>query len=263
MNILSLITSHWNTLEEFAFKASGPFGLDNWLKESNRLFSPIVNIIACGTWSDPGVARKHWGTEMGIQIINSGTEYYGPYDVIWSHYALAAHMAGFYHALNRNDWDLLVQIDNDMLIGDVDFDSLLREFLSRPEEVLSPAWCGCWPGGPFWAWKREGLSRFVNWRTRANFIDPDSRVQYQRKLERPHLSEEEMFHVMKGRWWNPWPNIPSCRQDFGQNPDANLLNETVMSWPFVRLPHPDVIGRYMREQSAKTKPVISGEGASR
>lgn len=246
-----MITSHWNTPEEFHHRIVGPYGLQAWIQRSEYLFSPDVHIIACGTWSDPEFAHKAWPADYGVwvEVVNSGTEWYGAYDVLWKHYALAATVAGFYFCLNIPDWDLVVHLDNDVLVGDVNFDSLLREFMKRPQEVLSPAWAGC-PGGPFFAWKRAGLSRFVNYRARSNFYEQPIRPV-------PPMAEMEYGKVMAGRWWNPWPHLPSCRQDHPQEPLAAHLNEQVMSWPFVRLPHPDIVDKYLLSEGMKTKPVLT------
>lgn len=243
--------SHWDNPEECVQRCIGIFGLDLWLARIGYLFDPVCVIVACGTYSDPIYASS---PVASVKIINAGIKRTFPHDCRWWNYSLCAWQAGLAYAMDQSDWDLLVVLDTDCLVGAVDFDMLLRDFMKRPDEVLSPAWCGCWIGGPFLAFKRHGISRWLNSRLRANLISPNSGPE-------PMLPEEEMTRIFEGRWWNPWPQINSCRQDYGEEAEAQNTNGQAMTWPFLRKPHPAIIDRYIAEQSSAALPVTLTETA--
>lgn len=248
MRILNFTMSHFDTPEDCVSRCEGPFGLNAWLDLTTRLFSPVDSFIACGTWSDPMFL---YGRLAKVHIVNAGIERTHPHGCQFWNYSLCSWQAAFTYALGRHDWDLLVILDTDCLVGAVDFDSLFREFMDRSEEVLSPSWCGCWIGGPLCAFKRSGVSRWLNGRLRPNLIHPDS------KGPAPMLPEEEMTRIYDGRWMNPWPHIDGMRQDYGEQAEAENTNEQAMTWPFVRKPHPAIIERYLTEKSPGATPVKS------
>lgn len=244
MRILAFTMSFWHD-EQLAMElSSGLFGLPATQERVMRLLKPVEWVLVSGTYSNPA-----FNPCPGTRLIQGGAAYDRPYDVIWWNYSGCAFTAMYAHALDRDDWDLLVEFDNDMLVGAVDFNALLTEFLQRPEEFLSPDWHGR-PGGSFCAMKRPAVARFLHQRRRANLIERESPEQPQ-----PILIEDEQGIIFKGRWWNPWPELPSLRQDFGQNADAQALNEQALQWPFVRLPHPDLVELYLQQQSPQAVPV--------
>jgi hypothetical protein len=232
MRIIAFTLSYWNTREDACRLAEDEsyFGLRAWYGRTHRLLYPEHMFIASGTWSEPS-----WCPLPALEVVNAGvfpTDQ--PHDPVKWNYAGPAFTAALAHACNRSNWDLLVLLDTDTLVGAVDFDSLLREFLSRPEEVLGLSWDGTL--GMTLAWKPAGAARYLHQRRRANLIDWPGEAM---------LLEEEFSVIHEGRWWNPWPHLATVRQDHGHKPEAHLLNEAAMSWPFVRLPHPDIVKPYL------------------
>lgn len=243
MRIVAYAMSYWSTQEEFDQRYEGLFGLKQWYSNVQKYLKPIHCFICCGTFSPP----EHSRFGQLVTVVNAGAEPEGGYDVLYKNYSLCTFMAAFYHALNGRDWDLLCVLDTDTLIGAVDFDSVLREFMQRPEIHLSQRWYD-FPGGSFQAWKREGANRYVNYRQRSNFVDD--------RNSKPITQEQECGNIFAGKWWNPWPDIKTMRQDHGENADSEKMNEEAMTWPMVRKPHPAIIERYLSEQTVKAKPVI-------
>lgn len=201
-------------------------------------FKPRKFFLASGTWSEP-----NWSPlNMRVPVINSGIVLTKPYEARRWAYAGCALTAALGYALSSDDWNLLVTLDTDVLVGAVDFDSILREFLSRPEELVGLKWQGNL--GMILAWKRSGAARWMNQRKRANLVEDDE--------PEPMWMEEEFEAIHRGRWWNPWPHIESTRQDGNAG-----LNEQALTWPFVRCPHASIIEQYTREQTSLAKPVQS------
>lgn len=236
--------SSWDNQSECDAKIEGQFGLATWLQISELLFRPVGSFIACGTWSDPKYCYM-----PRVEVINAGIERTHQHECRYWNYSLCSWQAAFTYAMGRYDWDLCVILDTDCLVGAVNFDALFREFMARPEEILTGAWCGVWPGGPLCAFKRSGVSRWLNGRLRANLIHPNTRGP------EPMLPEEEMARIFEGRWWNPWANIEGMRQDYGEQAEAQDTNEQAMTWPMVRKPHPSIISRYLTENTSRAIPL--------
>lgn len=224
----------WNTRQEA--ERLGPT-LQATMDRVEHYFSPRRFFLASGTWSEP-----NWSPlPMRVPVINSGASLTKPYEPRRWCYAACALTAAMAYALADSEWNLLVTLDTDVLVGAVDFDAILREFLDRPEELVGSAWQGHM-GMPL-AWKREGAARWQHQRRRANLIEdnePD-----------PLWIEEEYDVIYKGRWWNPWPHIKTTRQE-GDEP----LNPDAVTWPFVRGLRPSQEAAFAT-QTALAKPVRS------
>jgi len=211
------------------------FGLKAWHGRVEYLFKPIHSFIACGTQSDPEFSPL--GPE--VAIVNAGIPVGESYDYRRRQYWMAAFTAASAYALNRNDWDLLVLLDTDALVGNVNFKQLFDEFIERGEVALSPNWAGT-PGGPLLAFKRMGVVRYLHQRTQSNCVASESSPDMA-------FGEDELKIVYNGIWWNPWPHIENVRQDYSVNPnDPNPMG--FLHCPFIRQPHPDVVDEYLKTQ---------------
>jgi hypothetical protein len=238
--------SYWSNADQATAMGDGMFGLRLWHDRVKFYFSPTHCFVACGTWSDPTLSPL----PSPVAVVNAGVSIGAPYDVHYNQLSLCALTAAMAYALNhRDEWDLLVCLDTDALVGAVDFDALLREFLSRDETLLSPSW---WDGvgGPLLVWKHEGAVRLLHRRLRANLIDPPADAN----APKPLLPEEELAAIYKGTWWQPWPQHRTLRQDHG-GVDPFRDNAAVLTWPFVRFPDPAIVDEYTRTQTALAKPV--------
>lgn len=243
MRFISFLTSHWNNPGEFLLKWKGEFGIEAWCDKSDDLFPECRKVIACGTWSEsidalPLVAAN-------CEVFNAGIVSKIPYDIFYWQYCGAAATAGFVHCLNRRGWDMLVWLDNDCLVGSVDFDALLREFWERPELMMSCGWHGM-PGGPFMAWKREALERVAYANPYPSLI-----LDRTKPLPKETLLEGKWGELFRGAWWNPWPDIVTMRMDYPGKPARETDFNEAMKWPFVRQPAPHFVGPYRRAHQPK------------
>jgi len=219
--------------------------LNKWLDAVQYYYQPRHTFLASGTWSEPTQSPlPKW-----VPIINGGVTKDRPYDAVWWNYSSTALTAAFSYVLNRRDWDLLVLHDADVLVGAVDFDSLLREFMSRPETFLCSDWHGRPSGGSPLVWKPYAAAKWLNQRRRANLIEHTAGIPT------PMLVEDEMGIIHEGEWWNPWPNIPTMRQDFGCTSKIPEREPLEKAWPFVRMPNPAIIEEYTRTQTSLAKGV--------
>ncbi len=238
-------TSWWDGPEQAAALSAGTFGLLAWQGRVQHYLSPTHTFIACGTWSNPTLNPLH-----RVPTINAGIPQGTPYDIYYNHLWLCAVSAAAAYALNhRESWDLLVLLDTDALIGAVDFDALLREFMARSEVMLAQAW-GSAIGGPLYVWKPEGILRLLHCRHRPNLLPVTDK-----KAPKPPTAEEELLAVFRDAWWNPWPQHSTMRQDHGLKVCVRD-NAAVLKWPMVRLPDPAIIDEYTRTQTSQAKPLI-------
>jgi hypothetical protein len=233
----------------------GRFGLREWHRNQLAWFDPAIAFIACGTWSEPAYCP------LPIPVINSGAEPTKPAVLPWN-YSSCAFSAACYHLLNTKDWDLAVHITDDMLVGPIDWQALLTEFMERPEEILATRWYTRmdWP----LAMKRNAVIRFAHQRCRTNLL-------YFPFSEDAYLEEEMMAlwggcmkpligafvypECAENRWWCPWPDIPTIRQDHGINGSPHPPDDEAMNWPIVRLPTPTLIPRYEAQWKGWPKPL--------
>lgn len=178
-----------------------------------------------------------------VPVINSGVEWCGSYDYGRRHYWKCASSAALAYAINRKDWDLLACVDCSVLFGDINLDTILREFIRLPALIMAPGWWG-YPGGPF-ILKREGAVRLAHYRKTPNMLDDDEPVpggEYK-------YCEMETLKIVHGRWYNPWPNNP-CVLHQGQ-PEA-------INWPVIADIKDEEFKRlYFETQCPKTKPVLT------
>lgn len=241
MRIILFTTTHWND----SASAKRPdivdplFGLRAWLDRGTFLFRPIRTFLACGTWSDPAFNP----VSDGAYVVNSGIPCGLPYDVFRNQYWMAACTAAMAHVLDRDDWDFVVFLDTDCLVGAVDFPRLFAKFAGRPEVLISNAWGDC-PGGPLLVFKRAGCLRFLHYRTQGNMAAA-------RDLK---LGEVEMKDVYEGVWWNPWPGV-NVRQDYPSNPANSVNPMAFFDSPFIRQPHPAVIQPFLARQWPRAVPL--------
>lgn len=230
MRIICACTTNWNSAEHAQQIAPA---ILKWCDNCDKLFLPQAKWLCCGSYSNP-----EWNPSNGrAETVNSGALSTRPYDVFFWHYALCAYSAGGWKANFTPDWDLLVWLELDVLIGTNDFDYLLREFLRRPNFVLTPAWYTL-PDGSFFVWKHEAVERYCHHRRRANIVDDG--------LPRPMIGEEEWLHIFQSKWWNPWPDIPSVRWSGGCD---------YMKMPFVQRYPQEIVQEY--EAAAQPKPVLA------
>jgi hypothetical protein len=219
----------------------GYFSLRRTFDLMEKWFSPVGKIVACGTWSEPSYSTL--GPD--VTIVNAGLEIAGWQGI--SEYAKSAFSAVCAALLNRRDWDLAVFLTEDMLVGAIDWNSLLREFIARPETVLVTKW-GHWLDWP-WVMKRPAVSRFMHNRLRADLVASD----------RPedHYLETELISLYGDSLWQPWPHVSNIRRDFQVMNGPNVNDEETFTWPFVRLPNPAYIQPYVERCTSKAKPVLS------
>ena len=249
MRIICFTTSWWSSPEESQSKRHGLFGLHACRDRALTYFSPIEFFVACGTFSD----AKWSPFDATVPIINAGVVLDRPYEPIWWNYAGCALTAACAYLANRNDWDLAVCLDTDTLLGNVDWDGVLREFLQRPEELLADDWYG--RPGYVVAWKPAGVSRYLHQRLRANLIEKPEGDD----VPLPILLEDEFGLMFAGKIWNVWPHLKTTRQDAGQESEQYVeRREPIdMAWPFVRLPHETIVKEYLGTQTSQAKPVLA------
>lgn len=228
MNILGWTLEYWKD-EQHAKRYEGQWcSLAEWKRRMEYFFNPIDLFIASGTWSEPVFCP------IPVRVVNAGAPNDKPYDYFCNHYGCCAFSAGLFYALDRNDWDYLVVLDTDALVGAVNFPELFHEFAERPQTVMAPGW-NKGIGGPFMAWKRAGASKLAHQRLYPNISEK----------KRPMIWENECREIYGEDWWNPWPqhNTLDMRHDSGANP-------ILQDWPFVSRPKPEFIKEYLKVKTS-------------
>lgn len=245
MRIWAWTMTYWNDAADAQGKFEEWLGLRTWHERVQLYFRPTHCFVACGTWSEPRYSRL----PSEVAVVNAGVPRGTPYDVYYTQLSGCAFTTAMAYALNRSDeWDMLVFLDTDTLVGAVDFGALLNEFASRSEVLLAQSWWGG-IGGPFYVWKHAGAVRLLHGAHRANFIERPANP----KADKPMLMEHNLAATFKGVVWLPWPQ-ETMRQDFGLT-DPFADTAAVMTWPFVSRPDPAIQAEYERTQTVLAKPV--------
>lgn len=230
MRILAWTLSYWHDAKHARRFENQWCSHEAWLKRVVHFFHPIDTFIACGSWSNPA-----FNPIKSSIVVNAGVPFDRPYDFLVWHYGACAFSAAMAYALNRNDWDYLLCLDTDALIGAVDFPPLFEDFSKRFETILAPGWHGG-VGGPFMLWKRAGVVRLAHHR-----ICPDLG-------NRSMIWEAECAQIYKGgHWWNPWPEFVTLT-DGSKDPVAE-------HWPFVSRPLSHFVEPYLRTQTSRAVPL--------
>lgn len=214
-------------------------GYRSWYDRVQRCFKPVGCFIASGSWSNPAFSPVPEAV-----TVNAGVDWTKPFIYNRTNYSCMAVTAAMAFALNVvTDWDYLILVETDCLIGAIDIPALLAEFAERPQLVLSPSWAGA-IGGPMVIWKPEGALRMLHHRPYVSFVDDD-----EPNIE--ELPETQWQRIMRGGtyWWNPWPNQHTVRQEYCEGEGCS--NVDVMNWPVVARPHPDVVQPYIAQHLAK------------
>lgn len=235
MRILTACLGYWHDREMSNYNTRHPaYRLPAWESRMRKCFSPVGLFIASGTFSDPV-----FNPIPEAVVVNAGALFDKPYEGNYRHYGKCAFTAGLAYALNRQDWDLLVWMDTDGLFGDINLDTLLMEFAERGEILLAPGWHS-YPGGPMTVMKRDGASRMLHYRQTSNLRDSDEGVQI--------IWEKELAYIFRnGRWWNPWPQFLTCRNDGTGGRHI---------WPMVACLPDEEVDAYLADQGTKTKPLL-------
>lgn len=258
MRIICGCTSYWNSIAEFEARYNGVwiqeidprtgnvqhtlnpayngrFGLHTWREQMLRLFKPQQLVIACGTWSPP-----EFCSVPDVTVINGGAELDRPHTNGWQYMgcALTSLMA---YVCNRRDWDVLLLLEPDVLLGAVDWPAVLGEFLNRPEEVFGVRWYDRFCD--FIGWKRAAAIRYLHQRIRPNLSEDESLMWL----------DDELHQMFSGRSWNPWPEVKNTRQDHFHEASPRVPNEEAMRLPMIRMPDPAIVEAYDRECSSLAK----------
>jgi len=215
-------------------------GLVAWKERAERLFSPIGLFASSGTYSDPA-----FNPIPDVPVINAGVEWDSEFSGHRRHYGKAAFTAGFAFAANRGtEWDILIHYDHDAFIGDINLDSLIREFWDRPEILCCSQTCGN-PEGPLTLMKHSAVCRLLHYRQYPNLHDPEEEIT--------PVWDQEMGYIFRGgRWWNPWPDFKDPIH-IGRDHDQYGWNE-MLTWPMVVKPTEAFARIYTEVNSCKTKP---------
>lgn len=233
MRILGWTMEYWND-EAHSRRFDGKWNsLVEWSKRMRHFFNPVDIFVASGTWSDPRFCP------INVRVVNAGAPHDKPYDYHCNHYACCAFSAALFYALDRNDWDFLVVLDTDAWVGEVNFPALFTEFSQRPQTMIAPGWNGG-VGGPFMAWKRQGVIKAAHSRLYPNLTSKP----------RPVIFEMELRDMFGSDWWNPWPqhNTLDMAHDSGANP-------IYQDWPFVSHPHDQFRAEYLAKKTSKAVPI--------
>lgn len=229
-NVLVFGVGHWDN-EEHAKKQASDF--NEWYTRVQAYLGQPPTFIACGTKSDPALCPL-----FDIDIAQINLTKSRRYSRDWSYYRVGF-LTGLWHALLRNNWDILIHCQVRTLLGE-DQTSKIDEFRARDEVLCAPSWrsvAGEFIETGFMMMKREAVLRYVT-----------------RPL-RPCLSDNEAINVelealnlFTYDWWNAWPEIISTRKRDFNYPNPNGL--TVNMQNFLKLPM-IAINRHCSEEEKK------------
>lgn len=218
MTICGFTTSYWRDAAHATEKQAG---LERWCRRMKFWFEPKKLFIA--TAADSSLCP----VSSQVTIINSGTQQTKGYDPISWCYYLCDLEAMLRASLEIYEWDFLIELETDWVVRDMNRHVLLTQFMWKDELICCPAWMGACENS-FIVWKRAGVHKFLANRKRPNLSDTPLTM----------TAESELKEIFGDEWWNPWPGIPTMRQEYNVGHNQFIEDDVARTWPLVGRPSP-------------------------
>jgi len=179
--------------------------------------------IATGTYSNPKEAP------LNVPIIQNGITKTRPYSKNWNYFR-NGFMTGCWHSILNMEFDVLFHVQCRTLLG-ADMMSNLHRFMDSSKQIMAPRYVsktreiensievGCM------AMKSDAVRLFTSFGFRPS-LSPSAQVN----------CETEALELFKDSWYNPYPEINSCRKresSFGKDGEDDLSKEEFMKLPLI------------------------------
>jgi len=169
-------------------------------------------------------------TTLSLPVISAHIPDSKPYHCKdWS-YGVAAGHVGLHYAMQQ-PFDLCIIFATDAILG-VPLQDIAEEFMTRSEIAAGPLWHGS-PDTHLILLKKQGV------------IDMLYSIPFTPLGANRIYFEHALSIAFHGRWWNPWPEIKTVRQEYN-TPELyqGTDEEIIKSWPILAKASPELIRAY-------------------
>ena len=181
----------------------------------------------------------------GFKTVCAGIRHERPYHCRdWSYFVANLQYGLWYAGHEYPDYDLCVALQSDCILG-ARLQTVADEFMRRPEVIAAPRWTS---GSPD---------------THCLLIKPAAAQDLLYSLPftaLPKVTGHNVFYpehairaLFDGRYWNPWPDCPTIRQEYGTPELYRGDDDSIMRWPMLAKYSPVTGERYRREHTIKEK----------
>ncbi len=177
---------------------------------------------------------RHTFNPIDCNIMFAGIPDTKPYDAKEWSYGVAAGLAGMAHAM-QTDFDLCVVFSTDIILGG-SLQAIANEFMKRPEIAAGPLWHGS-PDAGMMLLKRPAV------------IDILYSVPFQPLGSNRFYWEHALAMTFDRKWWNPWPDVPTIRHEYGTPEQVKIPDAEILRWPMLAKTSPALAKQYRNQHS--------------
>ena len=179
----------------------------------------------------------------GFKTVCAGIRHTKPYHCRdWSYFAANLQFALWYVMHEHRDFDLCVALQSDCILG-TRLQAVADEFMRRPEVIAAPGWLSGSPDTHCMMIKPEAAQDIIY----SLPFTPLPKITGRNTF----YIEHAMRVLFDGRYWNPWPDCPTIRQEYGTPELYRGGDESIMRWPMLAKNSPETGERYRREHTIK------------
>lgn len=176
---------------------------------------------------------------LWCECIQAGAVHSAPYHCRdWS-YAAAAYQTGWHYAMQMG-FHLCAFLAADAVLG-VDLRAVIDEFMARPEVLCGPAWF-------------DKVETHFMLMKPAAVQDALFSLPFTPLPKFPARNamyyEEALGLLFAGRWWDPWPNVRTIREEYQTPEFIRGHDEEKIKWPMLAKGSPATIQAYRHAHPA-------------
>lgn len=235
MKIIAFSTIHITSLKQGAAMAGE---LADWRDRLTWAFDDAPVIFLC----ESGQANN---APSGFKTVCAGIRHERHYHCRdWSYFVANLQYGLWYAGHEYPDYDLCVALQSDCILG-ARLQVVADEFMRRPEVLAAPRWTS---GSPD---------------THCLMIKPEAAQDLLYSLPftaLPRVTGRNTFYpehairaLFDGRYWNPWPDCPTIRQEYGTPELYRGGDDEIMRWPMLAKYKPETGKRYRMEHTIQDK----------
>lgn len=220
MKILVFGVTNWHSQHQADYLKKS---LEEWRNRVRYFCGDPELFISTGTYSDPAFSP------LNVELVQNGIPKTFPYSKNWNYFR-NGFITGLWHSILNKKFDVLVHVQCRTFLG-IDLIQPLHRFMDSSKQIMAPRYVS----------KTRGIDNSVEVGMMA--MKPDAVRIFTTFSNRPSFSqreqpncETEAYNLFEKEWYNPFPEINSCRKresGIGKDSVDDLTMEEFMKLPLI------------------------------